>query len=67
MAFQTKLNEAIQQKAKCELGEDEDRREQVIQIIRQWLIQQPHLHQIRLGDVIPLREIICCTCHLETH
>ncbi|KAI9559302.1 hypothetical protein GHT06_016091 [Daphnia sinensis] len=50
MAFQTKLSEAIQLKAKCELGEDEDRQQQVIQIIRQWLVQQPHLHQIRIDD-----------------
>jgi DNA polymerase III delta subunit len=47
--FETKLNTAVLKKAYCELGEDEERRQQVIEIIRQWMAQQPHLQRIRLG------------------
>jgi len=48
-AFQTKLSEVILKKANSDLGEDEDRRQQVIAIIKKWMAQQPHLQRIRLG------------------
>jgi len=49
--FETKLSTSILKKAQYELGEDEERRQQVIEIIRQWLAQQPHLQRIRMGTI----------------
>ncbi len=50
--FETQLSAAVLKKAQCELGEDEERRQQVIEIIRQWMAQQPHLQRIRMGIII---------------
>jgi hypothetical protein len=54
--FETQLSPALLKKAQCELGEDEERRQQVIEIIRQWVAQQPHLQRIRMG----IDELIVC-------
>ena len=48
--FETKLSAAVLKKVYCEWGEDEERRQQVIAIIRQWVAQQPHLQRVRLGS-----------------
>nr|CAH0106714.1 unnamed protein product [Daphnia galeata] len=48
--FETKLSAAVLKKAYCEWGEDEERRQQVIEIIRQWVAQQPHLQRTRIDD-----------------
>ena len=50
--FETTLSAAVLKKAYCEWGEDEERRQQVIAIIRQWVAQQPHLQRIRLGNLL---------------
>ena len=50
--FETKLSAAVLKKAYCEWGEDEERRQQVIEIIRQWVAQQPHLQRIRIGNLL---------------
>lgn len=50
--FNTRLNEVFLKVAYSELGEDEERRQQVIQIIRQWMAKQPHLQCVRLGNVL---------------
>lgn len=47
--FQTQLSQVILKRAQSELGEDEDRRQQVIAIVKKWMTQQPHLQRIQLG------------------
>ncbi|XP_046456586.1 retinol-binding protein pinta-like [Daphnia pulex] len=54
-AFQTQLSQVILKRAQSELGEDEDRRQQVIAIVKKWMTQQPHLQRIRLDEY----SIIC--------
>lgn len=48
--FRTKLNEVILKVASSELGEDGERRQEAIEIIRQWMAKQPHLQHILLGN-----------------
>jgi hypothetical protein len=47
--YQTKLNPEVLKKAHDDLGETEERRNQVIQIIRTWHQKQPHLAACSLG------------------
>lgn len=48
--FHTKLNEVILKVASSELGEDGERRQEAIEIIRQWMAKQPHLQHILLDE-----------------
>jgi hypothetical protein len=48
-SYQTKLSPEILKKAYDDLGETEERRNQVIQIIRTWHKQQPHLASCPIG------------------
>ena len=48
--FRTTLSEEMLKKAFSDMGEDEQRRRQVIDIITKWMAQQPHLQRIRLGN-----------------
>ena len=47
--YQSKLSPEILKKAYDDLGETEERRNQVIQIIRTWHQQQPHLAACPIG------------------
>ena len=46
----------IFQKAKEVLGEDDDKREQTLRIIREWIAKQPHF-RARVGNWITLNVI----------
>ena len=50
LGYVSKLDAAILKKALEDLGEDELRRNQVIQMIRQWQSKQPHLSGCPLGE-----------------
>lgn len=54
------LTEEIVEKARLSIGENEKRRKETIQIIRQWIQQQPHLSTVptgRLVNFIPISSI----------
>ena len=48
--YASKLDAAILERARVELGEDEQRREQSVAIIREWLKKQPHLVNCPIGN-----------------
>ena len=47
--YQSKLSPEVLKKAHDDLGETEERRNQIIKIIRTWYKQQPHLSACSLG------------------
>lgn len=49
--FVTKLDAIAIKKVTDALGEDELRRRQTIQIIREWLRKQPHLSHCEIGKI----------------
>lgn len=63
--YVSKLDPAILQKARDELGETEQRLQQSYDIIREWLKKQPHLAKCPLPDLYIINFIRGCKYNLE--
>jgi len=63
--YASKLDAAILERARVELGEDEQRREQSVAIIREWLKKQPHLVNCPIDDLFIVNYLRGCKYSLE--
>jgi len=63
--YVSKLDEAILQRARDELGETEERLQQSYDIIREWLKKQPHLAKCPINDSMIVGYIRGCKYSLE--
>jgi hypothetical protein len=50
MNSKSNLTPALLEKAKIELGEDENKRTQMLQQFRDWIKNHPHIKKCRTGD-----------------